>query len=108
MITKQELIGKWEMEKRSPSDHERIILEIKDDDTLIYTTLKDHQKQIIFLTYNLEDNLLITDQPSAPGIERTQVSFKGMKLIFNFEGEISIFNRIDPYTELDNKLTSLE
>ncbi|TLY46074.1 MAG: hypothetical protein E6K54_08575 [Gammaproteobacteria bacterium] len=41
------------------------------DGQLIYTIFDEHKDQKMFLTYRVENNILITDQPSAPREEKT-------------------------------------
>lgn len=69
------LLGSW---IRDPEDAESIRkfgnvkLHFTADGQLIYTILDEHKDQKIFLTYRIENNILITDQPSAPREERTR------------------------------------
>lgn len=69
------LLGTW---IRDPEDAEsvrkfgNVKLHFTADGQLIYTILDEHKDQKIFLTYRVENNVLITDQPSAPREERTK------------------------------------
>ena len=67
------LLGKW---LPSPSDgknesYEDTTLEFKEGGRLEYTIHGVEKDQKIFLTYRVEDDILITDQPSHPREERT-------------------------------------
>ena len=68
------LLGTW---IRDPEDVESIRrfgnvkLHFTEDGQLIYTILGEEKDQKIFLTYRVENNVLITDQPSDPREERT-------------------------------------
>lgn len=63
------LLGTWISD---PEDIESIRkfgnvkLHFTEDGQLIYSLLSEQKKQKMFLTYRVENNILITDQPSAP------------------------------------------
>lgn len=69
------LLGTW---IRDPEDIESIRkfgnvkLHFTEDGQLIYTIFNEHKDQKIFLTYRVENNVLITDQPSDPREEHTK------------------------------------
>lgn len=68
------LLGTW---IRDPEDIESIRqfgnvkLHFTADGQLIYTILGEYKDQKMLLTYRVEHNMLITDQPSAPREEKT-------------------------------------
>lgn len=70
-----EILGTW---MSDPEDIESIRkfgnlkLHFTEDGQLIYRLLGEHKEQKMFLTYRVEDNVLITDQPSHPREERTK------------------------------------
>ena len=72
-----------------------VILEFTKNGKLIYTIQEDNKEQKIFLTYRIQDDVLITDQPSKPREERTsfQLTPEG-ELLLCHEGKTSRYTRI--------------
>jgi hypothetical protein len=72
------LLGAWlvdETDTRALARLGDVLLEFDESGGLRYT-IRDYDKdQIINLRYQIEGSTIVTDQPSAPGIERTQFSF---------------------------------
>ena len=72
------LTGNW---RSDPSDtdslerHGSVRLRFEDDGTLAYVIETDTTDQVILLTFEVDGDELVTDQPSAPGIERTRFRF---------------------------------
>jgi len=52
-----------------------VILEFKNNNQLIYTIHEEDKEQKTFMTYEVQGNFLITDQPSLPQKEQTEFSF---------------------------------
>lgn len=71
---REKLIGSWVSDAMDNNGAEKIHLEFAEGGYLTYTIIGEHANQHIFLTFRIEDNLLITDQPSHPQEERTQFS----------------------------------
>lgn len=74
----RQLLGKWVSDPDdidSLSAYDRVSLEFKEDGQLIYTIHTEKTDQILLLTYDVQDGVLVTDQPSMPGEERTGFSF---------------------------------
>ena len=72
------LLGKWASQHNSTSfcvNGERTTLEFKEDGRLEYTIIGSEKDQKILLIYRVENNILITDQPSQPREERTTIVF---------------------------------
>lgn len=68
------LIGRWTTDPDdSDSLHEsgRVSLVFGNDEKLTYVIHGENKDEIMVLTYRLEDDMVITDQPSAPREERT-------------------------------------
>jgi hypothetical protein len=89
------LLGKWRLDSSDVSSVEMfgdVSLEFNEHGELIYTIHLDDKDQTIFMTYEIEGNYLITDQPSHPDKQTTdfQLSVDG-KLELYFEGRKSIY-----------------
>ncbi|MGH6712655.1 MAG: hypothetical protein ACREEK_27305 [Bradyrhizobium sp.] len=68
------LVGTWivkDTDKRTLADLGDVVLEFQENGGLIYTVRGSTKDQIINLRYKIEGFTLITDQPSAPRVERT-------------------------------------
>ena len=73
-----DLVGAWVVDETDAQALERwgnVVLEFDESGGLIYTICGDDKDEIIILRYQVEGSTLITDQPSAPQVERTQFSF---------------------------------
>ena len=71
------LVGTWiikDTDKRTLTDLGDVVLEFQENGGLIYTIRSSTKDQIIKLRYKIEGSTLITDQPSAPRVERTAFS----------------------------------
>ena len=91
------LIGRW---KRDPSDPDTaaaygdVTLEFRDDGQLIYVIHEGEKAQMMFLTFEVTDGVLITNQPSTPKEERTlfELTSDG-KLVLHYGGGVSSYVR---------------
>lgn len=70
-----QLIGCWISDPDFPREREKACMEFTENGKLIYTIIGEKSDQMIFLTYRVENNVLITDQPSHPKEERTLFYF---------------------------------
>ena len=91
------LLGRWvsHCEGEDPQyDGENTTLEFKEDGCLNYTIRTLGKDQKIFLTYQVEGGVIITDQPSHPQKEYTRFFFTedGM-LVLIYGGQRSIYVR---------------
>lgn len=69
------LLGTWISDSEDIESIQKfgnVKLHFTEDGQLIYTIFNEHKDQKIFLTYRVENNVLITDQPSDPREERTK------------------------------------
>jgi hypothetical protein len=93
----RQLLGKWTTDPGdvdSLSAYERASLEFKKDGQLIYTIHAEESNQIMILTYKIRENMLVTNQLSAPGEERTAFAFTDDgKLKLEFGGIVSTYIR---------------
>lgn len=92
------ILGSWtvdETDERGLAELGDVSLEFLQDGKLVYTILTDSKKQIILMEYRVEGNEIVTDQPSAPQVERTaySVSPDGI-LTLEFGGVPYRFRRI--------------
>ena len=85
------LIGKWSSTSQEYGD---VQMEFLPDGRLIYSIRLEGKSQFIFLKYWTKDAYLYTDQSSAPRVERTRFHFDGDKLVLDFEGKISMYERV--------------
>jgi hypothetical protein len=85
------LLGKWSSES---GNDDVTTLEFTEDGQLVYTICGAEKDQKIFLTYRVENNSLVTDQPSHPREERTPFSFtEDGKLALIYEGQRELYIR---------------
>ena len=71
------VVGAWvvdETDTRALADLGDMLLEFGESDRLLYTIRGRDKDQIIKLRYQVQGATIITDQPSAPQIERTPFS----------------------------------
>lgn len=92
------LIGEWKLVRSEGSAHvgvEGVTIVFTDDGKLIYTIHESDKKQIINLIYHVSGNVLLTDQPSHPKVERTTFDFElNGQLVLNYSGGKTWFERI--------------
>lgn len=86
------LLGTW---SSAPGSSEDTTLEFKEDGRLDYTIHGTEKDQKIFLTYRVENNTLVTDQPSHPREERTPFVFtEDGKLVLIYGDQRSLYIRV--------------
>ncbi len=93
----EELIGRWKLIKADGDidSKDGVEMIISSDGRTTYIIQDGVKKQIINLTFRLEGNLIITDQPSKPKEEITFVSFDQGSLLLEHEGDKSWFKQVD-------------
>jgi len=71
--SQQDLIGCWQLEAADPAldMNEPVEMEFKPDSQLLYCVDTGDRWQVMRLTYRLDGNALVTNQPSHPQEERT-------------------------------------
>ena len=88
--TRAKLIGKWS----GVVAGEGVGMDFLEDGRLAYTILTKKGTQIIRMTYRIDGEMLITDQPSHPREERTRFWWdKSGALVLEFGGEKCQFTR---------------
>jgi len=71
------LLGTWVVDrtdKRALAELGDVLMEFHDDGRLTYTIRGETKDQIILMQYKVEGDILVTDQPSHPRVERTAYS----------------------------------
>ena len=92
----QQLFGIWETDPTDAAalaEYGSVRMEFKEDGQLIYAIKKKGKEQIIMMTYGVDDNKLITDQPSHPQREVTKFSIAGNMLMLDYRNRQSIYIR---------------
>jgi hypothetical protein len=97
-MSKDELIGSWESDvadrvRRSNVGKAR--MEFFPDGTLAYVTFDNDKMQIFKLTYKVDGNTLITDQPSSPRSQINRFEIRGRSLRLLNDSEWSLFKKVD-------------
>ena len=89
-IEARKLIGRWTTDPADANAIEkygRTTLVFGEDFRLAYIIHGDIKDDVIVMTFRIEDSILITDQPSQPGEERTAFTITPEgKLLLNYCG----------------------
>lgn len=93
MIEEKNILGVWKLVAGPHEEGEKIYLEFKPGNVLTHISETNGKKDIILLTFRIEDEYLVTDQPSSPRIEKTIMALEDDKLTLKFEGIPHVFNR---------------
>lgn len=92
------LLGRWAVD---PSDAATVhalgdvVMEFEEHGKLRYVIRAVEKDQIILMTYRIEGDHVITDQPSHPNPQTTRFFVRGQSLQLDFEGVPSKFVRIE-------------
>jgi hypothetical protein len=101
---KQQLVGKWRSDPEDPeaiSEYGDVSLDFLPNGGLTYTVRAEGKREIMLLTYRVEGDVLITDQPSHPKEERTRFEIKPCgKLVLLYEHRPSTYVRVDDSSAL--------
>ena len=92
------LMGTWRSDSGDAGarNYGSVTLKFSPDGTLLYIIHGDDKDQIIRLTFRLDSNFIITDQPSKPRSERTSYEFtKDGKLVLTLGREKSCYVRVE-------------
>jgi hypothetical protein len=96
-MQRAELIGCWELcSTEPPADFgERVQMEFAPSGMLTYAFLEQGSWKVMFLSFRIEGDELVTDQPSAPQEERSAFALcaDGRRKL-GFGGVESIFERV--------------
>ena len=95
----EKLLGAWRTDPSDEATHQiygDVIMEFTADGQLIYTILGEAgTKQIILLTYRVHGGKLITDQPSHPREECTEMQIVNGKLVFKYGKARGAFIKVE-------------
>ena len=71
------MVGAWVVDSadtRARAELGEVLLEFGESGDLLYTIREPGGDQIIKLRYEIDGSMIVTDQPSAPNVERTAYS----------------------------------
>jgi hypothetical protein len=90
------LVGRWRLvHTEGPANFEHVTMEFGPDGSLQYSIELPDRIQIMNLTYSVSGDVIITNQPSAPGEERTRFALgTDGRLELNHGGTRSWFERV--------------
>lgn len=96
----EDLLGSWHSapgDETGEARYGRATLHFRDDGRLTYSTNEEGgREQRIELTFRVEHDAIVTDQPSSPRQERTRFSIEeGNRLSLWFQGERSTYLRTE-------------
>jgi hypothetical protein len=91
------LIGTWNSDESDEATQKalgKVTMTFTEDGKLIYDIFEGSKQQRMSMTYKVQGNTIISDQPSHPQGQRTKYKIENDdKLILDFEGEKTIFKR---------------
>jgi hypothetical protein len=90
------LVGRWRLvHTEGPANYEHVTMEFGSDGSLQYSIELPDRIQIMNLTYSVSGDVIISNQPSAPGEERTRfVLGTDGRLELNHGGARSWFEKV--------------
>jgi hypothetical protein len=98
VATAEDLVGKWVSDPEdvgSVLDYDQVSLDFSPNGTLVYAIRTGGKREYIFLTWRIEGDVLVTDQPSAPKQERTRFNVDpDGKLSLVYVDRRSVFVRV--------------
>jgi hypothetical protein len=95
----EDLLGIWHSDPgdgTGKAQYGRATLDFRDDGRLTYSTTEEGREQRIELTFRVEGDVIVTDQPSSRREEHTRFSIEGgNRLSLWFQGEQSMYLRTE-------------
>jgi hypothetical protein len=89
-----EVVGCWQLVQAPDAPSEPAEVDFRPDGRLFYSVLSGDRWQIMKLTYQVEGEMLVTDQPSSPRKEKTRFALEeDGRLMLEFGGQRSWFRR---------------
>jgi hypothetical protein len=90
--TEKLLLGIW---VSVDADGQRTTIEFRSDGRLDFTFQRATKDQTMFLTYTVQGNILVTNQPSNPRQERTQFDFTNEgELVLTYDSVETVYTRL--------------
>ncbi|MBB2146087.1 hypothetical protein GM921_11370 [Pedobacter sp. LMG 31464] len=95
----RKIIGVWEsdlLDQPTRNSIGNIVIEFTADGKLTYKIVENKKMHIINMIYHVIGDTIFSNQPSNPQEEKTKFEFKNDdRLLLKFDGEITIFKRIE-------------
>lgn len=91
------LIGSWKVDptdQAALNEFGDVTLDFDEKGNLTYTIRSDGKRQVILLSYKVEGNSIVTDQPSRPNEETSAYQISHNVLTIEFAGETARFLRV--------------
>ena len=92
------LVGAWvvdESDQHTLAELGDVLLQFDNNGGLTYVIRTDGKQQVILMRYEVDGDVIVTDQPSAPRVERTLFSLSDDgRLVLAFGGEPFTFRRV--------------
>jgi hypothetical protein len=93
IAVEQHLLGEWR--QAEPDPHPGAVIILFEPDGRLRYTVEDGTVQHILLTWRIDGDVLVTDQPSAPREERTRLRLVSpSRLVLEQRGESCTYERI--------------
>ncbi|HEV7886759.1 MAG TPA: hypothetical protein VGO92_04310 [Acidimicrobiales bacterium] len=89
------LVGQWvPADEATRNACGEVTMTFQPDGRLTYAIENDDTIEVIYLTYEVSGDMLATDQPSSPQLERTRFEIdEAGRLRLYYESEASVFRR---------------
>ena len=90
------LVGRWRLVRaEGPVNFVGVTMDFRPDGSLEYSIELPDRRQIMNLTYSVSGDVIVSNQPSAPGEERTRFALgPDGRLELNHDGARSWYERI--------------
>lgn len=90
----EKILGRWVTDPEDVKSLEElgfVSMEFQPNGNLTYTIHGEEKEQVMFLTYRIEGDVLVTDQPSSPKEERAPIRFtnEGKLIVRNGNSEFA-------------------
>jgi hypothetical protein len=93
-IAQPKLVGCWHLERPQGEGAEPAEADFRADGRLFYSVWAGDRWQIMKLEYQVDGDMLVTDQPSAPREDKTRFALQADgTLMLEFGGQRSSFKR---------------
>lgn len=97
-IPRHGLEGRWISDPGDLRGHDefgRVSMHFRPNGELVYQVIEESRQQVIRLTYRVQGDFLITDQPSSPREDRTRYWFDEQgRLLLDYGGSVARYVRV--------------